>query len=269
MSPKAKNLLFALFAALFAALVLVPECVASPAAGYTVFGRQVPTVVAPGGEVEILLTVMDVGANTNVTSEEGRHPGTGEGDNPEPKATLTATLPEGLTPTGRTSISKLGYRGLFCGSIVGKTVTCELTELGKMTQFYFSHVVIDARVSSGVSGKLFGHVMVTGGGAPAPASASVPITVGTNEPAAGIEQMGAFISNEEGGPDTQAGSHPYEIVTEFGVNTVEAPGAKRILKVSLIPNRQPGGVSGTSTSIFRRASSVTVRPFLNVHARIS
>jgi hypothetical protein len=231
MARKSINVLFSLFAALSAVLVLAPVCVAAPTSDYVVFGRQTPTVVAPGGEVEIELNVLYLGSNTMLQSPEGSGI----------TATVTDTLPEGLMPIGTTGVHYISSGESQCASIVGRILTCELLEMKKSGGVWASQVTIAARVESDVSGTLVDHATVTGGGALEPATTSVPITVGRQEPAAGIEHMEAFITNEEGGADTQAGSHPYELVTAFTMNTEVEPGEKANADGAFSDARPAGG----------------------------
>ncbi len=65
-------------------------------------------------------------------------------------------------------------------------------------------------------------VVMSGGGASASNTVSDPVTVGSGIPGFGVAAWDVWLSNADGTPDTQAGSHPY--TATFAINFNQVPG---------------------------------------------
>src|ERR1019366_3307835 len=66
---------------------------------------------------------------------------------------------------------------------------------------------------------LTNHASIEGGGAPAPAATTNPVTVSAEPAKGGLVHADAWFSNPDGTIDTQAGSHPYTATFAFDVAT--------------------------------------------------
>jgi hypothetical protein len=95
------------------------------------------------------------------------------------------------------------------------------------------------------------HVVIAGGGAPAPASTSDPVTVSAATPPFELSDWDGWFSNADGTIDTQAGSHPYEATFSFDLASfLGGAGAKltggeiKTLEVEL-----PPGFVGNPTAV--------------------
>ncbi len=66
------------------------------------------------------------------------------------------------------------------------------------------------------------HASIAGGGAPAVAT-SAETTVNPSSASFGIADFSMQVFGEDGGTNTQAGGHPYELVSNFDLNTVSRP----------------------------------------------
>jgi hypothetical protein len=111
-------------------------------------------------------------------------------------------------------------------------------------------VAISVEADGEASG-LSNEVVIEGGGAPAPASARDPITVGGSA-APGLADWDAWFSNADGTIDTQAGSHPYEATFTYDLalsltkhtGTLPRGDEQRNIEVEL-----PPGVVGDTNAV--------------------
>jgi hypothetical protein len=157
------------------------------APGWHVFGRTLPTNIAPGGEGKLELQIYNIGAAED--SNEG--------------PTMTIALPEGVTATG-------GCPGTT-------VVTCDLGSIsagGRSLLEIPVHVAEHTPESNGEA-----QVTVAGGGALIAASTTVPIRISSTVPGLGFSNFDTWFSNPDGTIDMQAGSHPYELTVAYAVNT--------------------------------------------------
>jgi uncharacterized repeat protein (TIGR01451 family) len=154
------------------------------APGWEIFTRVAPTNLPPGGHGEFTIYVYNTGAASSVGT-----------------ATVTDTLPHGLAATG-------GCPGT-------QVVTCTLGAVGPGEVASFK---IPVDVEREVSGTAVNQVTVAGGGALVPASASADVTFSALSTSLGFNSFDAWFSNADGTPDTQAGSHPYELTVAFALN---------------------------------------------------
>jgi hypothetical protein len=225
-------------------MVLVVGCVAlglcgsaSGAAGaqpgWEVFGDVSPTRVAPGDEATIRLYVYNVGAAASF----------GE-------ATVTDTLPTGVTATGSEKFVGEGVTGKDCSG--SSVVTCSLPTVmpGETVQVIIPvNVAGEPVVVNGGDG--VNEAVVQGGGALGVALQHQKIEYGEGETGFGIANFDAWFTNPNGTTDTQAGSHPYALTVAFATNGVgteksnEQPsgGDVRTIDVNL-----PPGIVGNALS---------------------
>jgi hypothetical protein len=184
---------------------------AASAPGWEVFTYVTPTKLPPGGEGEIRLRVYNTGGA----------PG---------QATVTDTLPAGLTATG-ISAERLYPRGQVGVSSceVSNLVRCVLGETPSLGVW---EIIIAVKVGAGVlSGSEASNLaVVVGKGAASPARESRMVKFGAaagelGSPAEfGLENADAWFTSVDGTTDTQAGSHPYELTVVFSTNHVGSGG---------------------------------------------
>jgi hypothetical protein len=199
-----------------------------------------PSTLEPGGTGVIAVDVLNVGAGGSV----GR-------------VTVTDTLPAGLEATAAGTEAfepTLGLGGEPTSELWEcsgtKVVTCvnnpanlpsisggggqqtaeEIRVFENTNPIVVIHVraanreVTEARAKEDPN-----RVVVSGGGAPTPASSSDPVPVSAT-PASRFGFVGwdGWASNADGSIDTQAGSHPYEVTTSFDLASAPVPGGPKI-----------------------------------------
>jgi hypothetical protein len=207
----------------------------TPAPGWEVFGTLTPTNLAPGGSGQLNLYVYDTGAAPSL-----------------PGGIVRDTLPEGL----EAEPSNAEPSGSCSGT---RVVTCELGEVQPGPTPL--ELVIPVKVLPGASAASHpvDRVSVSGGGALAPADAGVPVVFAAGESGLGFANADAWITNANGTPDTQAGSHPYELTVVFALNTYDEAeyklptgGEPHALDVSMPPGvvGEPGAVPQCSRELF-------------------
>jgi hypothetical protein len=210
---------FSLLAVVVAALFALPSA-AQADPGWEVSSTTYPTNLAPGGEGTIEVDVYNVGAT----------PSSGP-------VTVTDVLPPGLVATRAGDLQiyteAIGENGFWdCSG--SKVVICtnNLTrapsiplheEFGSAIEIGGGHIArigIAVTVETTTPETLTNRVTVSGGGALAPASTSGPVTISA-APATvfGFQNSDGWFSSPDGTPDSQAGSHPYEVTFNFALNT--------------------------------------------------
>ena len=87
----------------------------------------------------------------------------------------------------------------------------------------FERIGIAVRVEGDAAPGTFANgVVVGGGGAVSADSVSDPVTVGSWLPGFGFSSWDVWLSNADGTPDTQAGSHPYAATFAFDFNQLSS-----------------------------------------------
>jgi hypothetical protein len=137
--------------------------------------------------------------------------------------TVTDKLPKGLTMA-----SAMG-EGWGCSpseeSAEQWVVTCSFEEpIGAMR--YTQPLFIEVSPPGAAPGVLNNEVTVTGGGATLPDRLTESTEVGTAPPAFGLTEFNIEAHTETGEASSQAGGHPWEFTTSFGIPWVQTqPGA--------------------------------------------
>jgi hypothetical protein len=135
-----------------------------------------------------------------------------------------------------------------CGEPAPRVVSCALEnnlgygETHEIIPYGFVQFAVRVRVKPGAKSGEVAREMLSGATAPS-AQSQRPLLVGEPGETApfGVEQNGLeFVPEAEGGqPDTQAGSHPYQLTTTFSLNQtsdpLKPPALPKDLKFSLPP----------------------------------
>ncbi len=181
-----------------------------------------PSIVAPNGVADILLSVYNIGAKAS-------------------NGTITV---EDKLPTGLTAI-EAGFYGHEEGSLgslwkcsLGSIVTCVNTSnLVSIRPGDSEFLIVRVKASSNVVGTSVNEVTVSGGGTPVPASTTNTIKFGSETPSFGLQNVDAWASDPDGTVDTQAGSHPYSLTVSLYLNNVgsEPAGEMRDVLVGVPP----------------------------------
>jgi hypothetical protein len=195
--------------------------------GWEVTTRNYPTNLPPGGSGIVQIDVYNIGAGI-----------------PNHSVTVTDVLPAGLVATNAGEDIGNNEEGAHTGVPIGikehglwectgtTVVTCTLEHApsfplaaggagaGLAMQINIA-VEVEASAKEGTKAGAEGnHVTVSGGGAPAVANNSQPLTI-SSSPASTFAFTGAdaWFSNANGTIDTQAGSHPYSATFTFDLAT--------------------------------------------------
>jgi hypothetical protein len=189
-----------------------------------------PANLPPGGTGRIVVDLSNVGAaSANATTSPIR---------------LVDKLPPGLTAT---SIAPTGEYGSFSCNLA--SVSCEMNS-GELLPFESPRIIIEVSVGKEVPSPSQGLnvASVTGGGA-LPRSNSDSVDFNTTPAKFGVEQLEQVALNENGSPDTQAGSHPFEYTTTMQLN--EGPGLEQVNLASPLAKdlrfNLPAGLIGNPT----------------------
>ena len=157
-------------------------------------GTSVPTNVPAGGTGTLFVYAVNAGAAGSAGT-----------------STITATLPEGLVPTG--AIDNGDYK---C-SIAGQSFNCQGEESILAGQSIFLKLTFKADLVA--SGTLVSEVAVEGGGAGAQKS-TIPVTISPTVAPFGFLTgpvgLSAPLTAADGAAATQAGSHPDQLTVELG-----------------------------------------------------
>lgn len=199
-----------------------------------------PSILKPGGEGVIEFRALNVGdASTSVENANGE---------PTP-VVLAATLPAGITvqrvsESSEPNVTLHKFPETNLGSSVcsepstGHVQCLYETSFAPLAPYEYLEISVAVTVTGAESGT--SRAEVTGGGA-SPASLDRAVTVGEAPPAFGVEEQGfSIVPEEEGGTvDARAGSHPFQLTTDFALNqtadTLRPPALPKDLRFNLSP----------------------------------
>jgi uncharacterized repeat protein (TIGR01451 family) len=154
-----------------------------------------PSTIAPGGEGTLEVTATNLG---DVAAEGTASP-----------ITIHDVLPSGLTAT---AIAE-GQEGI--------AMTCTLSSLSCTSEADigpYESIVVEIKVTAADGpSRVINEATVSGGSARS-ATASGAMSISNAPPKFGFQQFELEPMNEDGTPDTQAGSHPFQLVTTFNLN---------------------------------------------------
>jgi hypothetical protein len=195
-----------------------------------------PAILKPGSEGIIGFRALNLG-DAPTTTENAK----GE---PTP-VIIAATLPTGLVVKEATlhQFPETELGGSTCSEPAPRRVECiyeaSLGGFGPLTEYEYIEMSVAVAVENDASGGVSA-AEVSGGGA-ASARLDRPVAVGETPPAFGTEEGGfSIVPEEEGGAvDARAGSHPFQLTTNFALNqtddTLSPPALARDLRFSLPP----------------------------------
>jgi hypothetical protein len=179
----------------------------------------------------------------------GDGPVDGEGGHP---VTIADRLPHGIKPLFIEAFAGSSYNTDGPVQCSVQTVTC--TFAGRMSTYDHIELRIAVAVEEGAGGAVTGEenqVSVAGGQAPA-ASISRPIVVSREPTPYGVEAYEVTPEEEGGAPDTQAGSHPFQVTGTLTLNQVPGVNTHEAQPVTLprdISSQLPPGLIGNPTPI--------------------
>jgi hypothetical protein len=191
-----------------------------------------PGNLPPGGSGEVLVLAQNLG-DAPLSSE----------------VILTDRLPQGVTPVG----VSLGVKGVsaqpFFGEVFCKTTTSEVTCTvpGEVTggEYGYIEIYIQVAVAKSAESGAMNKMSAVGGGSPK-VSLEQPLAVSGAPTKFGLAHYEMVAENAGGSPDSQAGSHPFQLSTQFAMNqtsdTSVPPAALKDLHFNL-----PPGVIGNPT----------------------
>jgi hypothetical protein len=157
------------------------------------------------------------------------------------------TLPAGLKAT---AIEGVALKGTGAGGNDEGPVQCALSSLtctfyGFLLPYDEIEMTISVLAEGASSGEL-NEASVSGGGASS-VSIKRPITVGSAQPSFGVEDYEMTPEEEGGAPDTQAGSHMFQLTTTLTLNQTADAYPTALAKD--LRFRLPAGLVGNATAI--------------------
>ncbi len=218
------------------ALAGATPALAAPAPHWALESRSAPTNLPPGGEAQIVVSAVNLGdAEVN-----------GETDH----IAITDTLPPKLEATKVEAGQELGFYGKTpstCSAPSSSPIVCSWAR--KLAPYEQVELFITVKVKLPSGAPAVNEASVSGGETPSgeavgPASLSPaerPLKVSELTPEFGVEHYELVPEKEDGEPDTEAGSHPFQMTTTFDLNetmrdgTPSAPALTRNLSFALPP----------------------------------
>src|SRR5258708_1259390 len=206
---------------LIAALTLVAASSASAQAGawWLTDSGASPSSLQPGQEGRIWITAIDQGWKPIVTSSRPLR--------------VEDTLPEGVELAGTAQLfmaSTGGPRsnGVNCEAI-GPKIACSLTK-GTIFASQGVEVVIPVKASASLaSGETVSNKVEVSGGTveggteevPSPQPQEHKISISSAPTSFGVERYELVPENDEGGEETQAGAHPFQLTTTLDLRDTQ------------------------------------------------
>jgi hypothetical protein len=226
--------------ALVVAVVVVfsPLVVAAPAFAegevpwWRVNATAAPTNLPPGGYGQVFVTASNLGD--------------GEATGSASPITLTDRLPAGIVPVRVSGgVGPLGSLG--SGECSLERVSC--TFRSGVLPYLSALMTVTVRVEpSAVSGAL-SEAFAEGGGAPRAVSRQ-PMTVGSGPTPFGVQAYELTPESVGGAPDTQAGSHPFQLTTTLNLNETIRSGVTTAAALGKdLKFKVPPGLVGNPTVI--------------------
>jgi hypothetical protein len=187
------------------------SCGAGCAPWWHVTTQDLPRNLPPGGEGEVTALAEDFGD---------------VGASGSSAVVFADRLPEGLTAQSVELAAGLGSGfGFFCETLPHEVI-CTLP--GVVAEALLPHaydslaVAIKVKVDAGAQSGEMNSASIVGGGASS-AAVQAPITISGAPTQFGVERYELRPENADGTPDTQAGSHPFQLTTDLALNQTAFP----------------------------------------------
>jgi hypothetical protein len=179
---------------------------------------SLPRNLAPGGTGQIAILATNVG--------------NGVVNAPGSPVTVTLRLPPGVIAKSILHEPEAGYLGRGLKNLV----KCEILSASGVKCVYageeglppYETIEIRVAIEVGLGARSGGEVEVNASGGEAPnATLHRPLAINGEPTPFGVEEYELFPENADGTPDTQAGSHPYQLTTTLTLNQVEEENPNR------------------------------------------
>jgi hypothetical protein len=182
---------------------------------WSISSALAPRNIAPGGKGKLIVTAVNLG---DAAADGGAS-----------RIVVSDTLPAGLRATAVSGASEGG--GIENGVKNDGPLACptppvtispiECVFEKSVRPYETLTVTVEVEAGAPASG-LSNDVSVAGGEATS-VSGSGPVTISSTPASFGVEKLELTPTNEDGTPDTQAGSHPYQLTTTFDLNRTLTP----------------------------------------------
>ncbi len=169
--------------------------------------RAAPSNLPPGGEGRIIVSASNVG--------------TSEASGVQQQITLSDVLPKRLTATAISGGGSYPEEEPPMSCSLEK-LSCTYSE--GVLPYKRLEVTISVKVAPGPPAEEDNSASIEGGGAPTPAPLSRPVKISPEPTQFGVENYELAPEEEDGLPDRQAGSHPFQLTATFDLNQTLAPG---------------------------------------------
>lgn len=186
---------------------------------WRVSSSSAPTLLRPGDTEDVVFAAVS-------------NFGDADADGSKATVTISDALPAGLTPKSVRLVSSAEHQEGTCEAL--PALRCSFAK--DVQPYVRLEMIITVEVEKGLpEGQVQNGVQVQGGGA-ADTSASSPLTIANAPTPFGAQAVELTPEGETGGPDTQAGSHPFQLTTTLDFNqTLEAgkgiePSAPALIK---------------------------------------
>jgi hypothetical protein len=190
---------------------------AAPSAWWKLATTSVPTVMTPGSEATIVVEASNLG-DAGVAGSAATPINIGVS---LPSWFKPSAINAAAGPPSHSYLSPTGIEGGFLGTptcVLATPITC--TYPGPLPAYDTIEVFVRGTVAAGASASALSEETIEGGQTPSLAATQL-LRRGTSA-AFGIERSELALEDEGGVPDTQAGSHPFQLTSTIAVNEVEA-----------------------------------------------
>jgi uncharacterized repeat protein (TIGR01451 family) len=222
----------------------------APGTGWQLLARSYPTYLQPGSSGTIRVDVV----NTGAVASNGA-------------VTVTDTLPEGVeaTESGADFLNEIhAGEGWECTGTTVVSCTNSPSEMpslaaggvtqGKVEGKQELPIGIAVHVKEGAALQTSqNEITISGGGAVAATTIDQPLTIAQSslEAGFGFNNFAVWLTNANGTPDTQAGSHPYEMTVAFDLNSNKVSPGNTEEEAKNVELELPPGLIGNPSGVPR------------------
>ncbi len=191
---------FAVACVVVAVLGVAPAFAESEVPWWHVLASAAPSSLQPGGYGQIVVTASNLGD--------------GEANGSSALTTISDKLPPGIVAIGISSQAGV-FGSLGSGECSLEAVSCTFSQA--IPPYAEVLVELTVRVEADAQSGAINEAVAEGGGASRETSRH-PLTVGGEATRFGVEQFELTPESVGGVPDTQAGSHPFQLTTTLDLN---------------------------------------------------